>query len=148
MSLKVMNGARTLDSANLVTDIAYQTLTVGGTAQVNSTGVDMSGHAEFLACCMGMAVHANATLTWYIQESDEAAANFVNISGATKVMAASSANDAAWIDVNWKHPDRLKYGRIVAIATGANTATVAATSLRVQQINGDVTADASFVEVK
>lgn len=147
MSMKVMDGARTIDGANSGTDIPYQTLTVGMTAQANSTGVDMSNHFELLATFLAPAVAAGCTLTCLVQESDEAAANFTNITGAAATIAAGSANLAEWISVDWKHPDRKKYARLSMLATGANTATVAALSLRVNEGGGDVDADDNMTEV-
>lgn len=146
MSMKVMDGARALDGTNLTADIVQTTLTVGGTATVNSTGVEMTDFFEFLAHILVTSVDAGATLVVVAQESNEAAANFTNITSATQTFAATAANDSAWFDVDWKHPDRGKYARLSATVTGANTAVLSGATFRIQPHGGPVTADASVVE--
>lgn len=147
MSLKVMQGAKTVDAANYLPDIKYLTLTVGATAQANSTGVDMSEHFEFIAVCSAYAVAAGCTLTWYVQESDTVGGTYTNITGASVVCAASAVNLSKWFTVNWKHPDRKRFARLSAIVTGANTATIAANSLRVNPSGGPVDISADVTEV-
>lgn len=146
--LKVMDGARTLDGANHTPDLPYSTLTVGGTATANTTGVDMKAHAEFLACVCVSAIAAGATLTVKAQESNEAAANFADIADASMEFAANTANDAQWFSVDWNHPDRLRYARLTATVTGANTAKLSANTLRVHKTDGPQTKDDAFTEIK
>ncbi len=146
MSLKVMDGARTLDGANSTCDIAHQTLTVGATAQANSAGVDMTNFFEVMAHVNVLSTAAGCTLTVYGQESDDNS-TFTNISGSSQVIAPSQANDSVWLDVNWKNPTRKRYFRVSALATGANAAILSAATLRVGPHGGDMTVDDSFDEV-
>lgn len=146
MSLKVMDGVRTLDGANHTPDLPGTTLTVGGTETANTTGAEMKDFFELLASILVTSVAAGCTLVVKAQESNEASANFTDIPGASITFAANTANDAQWIDVNWKHPDRKRYGRLTATVTGANAATLSATTLRVGPHGGDMTADDSFTE--
>jgi len=148
MSLKVIDGAKAIDGANLACDIDYQTLTVGGTANVESTSVDMSEFFELLAHITVDAVDAGCTLKVAVQESDEADASFTNITGALAEFAAGAADDSVWMSVNWKHPDRKRYARLQAIVTGANTALLTAGTLRVQPHGGPMSVDTGVVEVK
>jgi hypothetical protein len=142
--LRVVDGAYTLAAGTFTIDIPYKTLTVGGTANAESTGVDMSGHWEFLANVCGYVIDAGCTLTVTVQESDEAAASFTNITGASHSYAAGSANDSKWFSVSWRNADRKKYARLQAIVTGANTATLSAVTLRVLPNAGPINTDASF----
>ncbi|GAG44021.1 unnamed protein product, partial [marine sediment metagenome] len=119
------------DGANSTPDLVSTTLTVGGTATANTTGVDMVAHSEYLACIQVTSVAAGCTLVVKAQESNEAAANFTDVTGAAITYAANTVNDAQWVDVDWRHPDRLRYARLTATVTGANAAVLSANTLRV-----------------
>lgn len=140
MSMKVMDGLRTLDGANAAIDITPLSRASGTTT--NSTSADMSGHFEFLASVQAGVVNTSVAVT--VQESNEAAANFANI--ATAVVTMNTTNTHKVISVNWKHPDRKRYVRLQGITAGGGATLYGAVGLRVQQCNGDVTADSSVVE--
>ncbi len=126
--LKVINGLETVDGANNKIDIPYQSVT----AQVNSTGVDMSNHDEFLAAFLGAAITGSGTLTCLVQESDEAAANFANVEGgeSNAVATINAANMLYVMSVDWRGPTRKKYARL-SVINATNAVAVSALGLRV-----------------
>lgn len=131
--LKIIDGLATLDGANFKIDIPYQSVT----AQVNSTGVDMSDHNEFLGAFASAAVTGSGTLTCLVQESNEAAANFANVTGgvANAVATISAANCLKILAVDWRGPLRKKYARLSAI-NATNAVAVSAVGLRVGKRSG------------
>jgi hypothetical protein len=132
MSLKVIDGLMTLDGANYKIDIPYQAVTAAAT--VNSTGVDMSAHSEFLAAFLGAAVTGAGVLTCLVQESNEAAANFTNVTGGASnaVTTISAANTLKVMSVDWRSPLRKKYARLSVVAA-TNTVAVSAVGCRVSK---------------
>ena len=142
MSLKYMDGMATIDGANNAVDIPVLLRT---NTTVNSTSVDMSEHHEFLAVLQVGAVETAANVTVVVQESNESAANFTNITGAT-TGAVNTANTQSMVDVNWKDTRRRRFARLQSITGTTNNATFGATSLRLNK-SGDQSADAALVEV-
>jgi len=145
MSIKVMDGARTLAGATATADIPIANYANANT--MNSTGVDMKDHFELLVALIGGVVTGTAVVTLYAQESNEAAANFTNIASATATLtAAAESNLSKWISVNWKHPDRKRYARVSGVVSVANAAFYGALTLRVGPHGGAVTADGALTE--
>ncbi len=138
MSLKVIDGLRTIDGANAAMDMNIQTITAVNT--VNGSSHDMKNHFEFIAVCLNDATEAGATCTFVGQESNDDS-TFTNISGSSAVIAADSANTVELIQVDWKHPDRKRYARVAAVVTGANTSIVGIVGMRVQAKGGDLSVD-------
>ena len=144
MSLKVINGLRGVDGANSGMDIDIQAIVFGNT--VNGAVHDMVAHFELLFLCLNDDVDAGATLVFHAQESNEAAANFTNITGASVTVAAEVANTVELLSIDWKNPDRKRYARVCATVTGANNADVGAVGLRLQEHAGDKAIDTNVDE--
>ncbi len=134
MPLKVIDGLRSQAHANSDLDLNVQPIVAGNT--VNGAVHTIDGFGEFLALFTVDDVDTGATLIVKVQESNEAAANFTNISGATKTIAAGSADIIEMISVDWKHPDRKKYARVTAQVTGANNADLSAVGLKMVPFGG------------
>lgn len=126
MSLKVIDGLRTLDGANHKIDIPAQSVASGAT--VNGTSHDMSDHNELLAAFLGGAVTGAGSLACVVQESNEAAANFTNVAGAT--VTITTANFGQLMSVDWRSPLRKRYARL-SVTASVNTVAVSAAGLRV-----------------
>lgn len=141
MSMKVIDGARTLDGANFGCDLPPLSIASGNTR--NSTGVDMSGHYELIANVEAGVVNTSVAVT--VQESNESAANFTNITGA--VVTMNTNNTSKVMSVDWKHPDRKKYARLQGITAGGGATLYGATTLRVAENAGPVSLDSSVVAV-
>ena len=123
--LKVIDGLRTYDHANAKTEIPSQS--INGTA-VNSAGsLDMADHRELIAVALAGAVTGTGVLTVQIQESNEAAANFTNVTNA--VLTLNTANTLKLHSVDWRKPARKRYARLQANTT--NAVVVSAFSLAV-----------------
>ena len=144
MSLKVMDGARTIDGANIGGDLSAENVAA---STVNATSVDMSspGHHELLVAISCGVLTGTGTLAVFVQESNEAAANFTNIASAIQSFAATNDNTSKWISVDWKKPDRKRYARVVA-TTALNSTVYSALTLRVQP-RQQVTIDGAMVAV-
>lgn len=122
--LRVCDGLRTANHANSVVDLPSQSVT----AQVNTTSVDMANFSELLVHAQCNAVTGSGTGDIVVQESNEASANFTNISGASSNFSA--ANTAKPIHVNWRsNGARKKYARLAAFNT-TNAVTLSATTYR------------------
>lgn len=145
MSLKVIDGARLVDAANNACDIVPLDRT---DATTNSTGVDMSGHEEFLVVAMIGLLDASHGLTIAIQESDEAAANFTNITTPQNTVTTMANNTTRVWSVDWRHPDRKRYARIQGIDDATNSALWGAQSIRAKPTSGPVTVDTDVIECK
>jgi hypothetical protein len=134
--LRVAHGLRMNDGANAVSDIPPANYSAG---TVNAASVEMTDFNELLAVITAGVVASGGTAQLIVQESDESAANFTNISGATATINNAS-NTSALVSVDWKHPDRKKYARAQVItATAASFHGVA--TMRVQPIGGPVDED-------
>ena len=146
MSIKVIDGARTLDGANNGLDIAPANYATGNTA--NSTGVDMSEFFELIAMVQAGVVVGTATVTVYAQESDDNS-TFTNISGASvSFVNNADSNTGQVLSVNWKHPGRKRYARVSGVVSVANAAIYGVSTLRVQPHGGPMTIDSSVDETK
>lgn len=143
MSLKVMDGARTLDGANHEPDLDNRTLVVEMEATMISPILNMVDFTEVMYQILVTNVDTGATLVVKARESNKGT-NFTDIPGASITFPPNTTNDAQWIDIDWKHPDRKRHVDLHARVTGANTATLSATSLRVAPRGGDMTPDESF----
>ncbi len=141
MPLKVIDGLRTVTHGNSQLDLDVQAIVAGNT--VNGAVHTMDGFGEFLALFTIDDVDVGATLIMKVQESNEAAANFTNIAGAEKTVAAGAANDAELISVDWKHPDRGKFARVTAQVTGANNTDLSAIGLKMVPFGGSAGLDLS-----
>lgn len=141
--LKVIDGLRTTDGANSGTQIGMISRTAG---TVNGPGVAMGGHFEALALVGIGSVAASTNCTYNVQESNDNS-NFTNISGATTVFNASAANLSRVIGIDWKHPDRKAYARLVQIVAGAGAVVGGGEILRVNQNAGPVNTEASTIPV-
>ena len=145
MSLKVMDGLRTLDGANMTCDLPPADRT---NTAVNTTGVDMSAHNELLVSVQQGVVDAGQVGSVKVQESNEAAANFTDITGAVASFnGAASSNLTQVISVDWRSPERLKYARLVGTFGSTNSALVGAVTMRVGAKKDVQTADGALVEV-
>ncbi len=145
MSLKVIDGARFLGSS--AADIPISNYANASTT--NSASQDMSEFFELMAQLDVGVIVGTASVQFVVQESNESAANFTNISGATvTVVNSANSNLAKRISVNWKHPDRLRYARLQGLVTVANAAFFGATIARLQPRGGDMDIDDSVTEVK
>ncbi len=141
MGLKVMDGARTLDGANNGIDAPA----VGATAgTVNTTGVSMADHEELMVCLAVGVMTGTGTLAVAVQESNDDT-TYTNISGALVSVAADGDNTGYIIDVDWRHPDRMKYARVQAI-TANNTCFHSIQTIRLKNKQA-VTADGAVTEV-
>lgn len=145
MSLKVIDGLRTVDGANSGIDMAIQAIIAGNT--VNGASHDMKDHFEFLAICINDDTDVGATLTFRVQESNDNS-TFTNITGASAAVASNTANTVELISVNWKHPDRQRYARVTATVSGANNGDCAVVGLRLQANAGDIDVDDNVAEVE
>jgi hypothetical protein len=146
MSLKVMDGLRTVDGANAAVDIAIANYASGNT--MNGTSHDMKDHFEFLVSAQAGVVTGTAVVTIVVQESNEAAANFANVASAAVSFANNAnSNQAKLISVNWKHPDRKRYARVQGLVTVANAAFYGVHAMRVAPHGGPVTADSALTGV-
>lgn len=145
--LKVIDGLKLVDAANNTPDVKAADRT---NATTNSTGVDMSEHEELLAILHLGVVDASHGMTFAIQESDEAAANFTNITTPVNTVlsiAAANSNTQRVLSVDWRHPDRKRYARVQGINDATNSALWAATTLRCRPKGGPVGVDDNVVEV-
>lgn len=142
--LRAIDGASSIDPANNGVDITPLDRTA---ATVNATGVDMSGHASFWGMMMAGVIDASTNVTLWVQESNEAAANFVNITGASTVLETADDDQSAQLYVDWRHPDRKKYARLVGIVAGSNSALYGAFSLRLDALRNDGTVAADVTAV-
>lgn len=141
MTLKVMDGARTLDGANSTPDLPHEDQ---ANTTVNTTGFDMNDFMELLVNVNTGVVDASQVGGVYVQESNDNS-TFANISGASVAWnGASSSNLSDWISVNWKHPDRKRYARLSGVFGATNSAAAGAVGLRVQPKGGPVSADGSM----
>jgi hypothetical protein len=132
--LKVIDGLRTSNHANSVVDIAAQSVVHGTTnANVVSTSVDMANFAELLVVGLCNAVTGTPTGTIAIQESNEAAANFVNVTNA--VLTFTAANTVKVHSLDWRKPNRKRYARLSAY-NATNAITLAGITERVHQTHG------------
>jgi hypothetical protein len=142
--LRAFDGARSIDPANQGVDITPLDRTA---ATVNATSVEMSNFASLIGMMMAGVIDAATNVVLWVQESNEAAANFVNITGASKALEAGDDDQSVQVYVDWRHPDRLKYARLVGIVTGSGSALYGAWSLRVDSLrnDGSIGADAAAV---
>lgn len=124
MPLKVIDGLRTANHANAVIDFAQLVA-----AQVNGPGTDMSEHLEAVYVGTCSAVTGSGTGTIVMQESNEASANFTNVTNAS--LAFNTANTVKVGSVDWRKPNRKRYARLAAF-NATNSITLQGTLLRVQ----------------
>lgn len=145
MSLAAYHGTRSIDPANNGLDIP-PTDRSSGTVN-GASSLDMKDHASFLAVMSVGVIDASTNVTLLAQESNEAAANFTNISGASTVVVAAANNTAVQIAVDWRNPDRLRYVRVVGVVAGSNSALYGVSSLRLDPLvnDGAVGADVTVV---
>lgn len=142
MSLKVMDGMRTLDGANYGLDIPPANYANANT--MNGTGVDMADFFELIATAISGVVTGTAVATVKVQESDTLGGTYADVSGASQVFtAAAESNLCKVISVDWKHPDRKRFGRAQNVVSVANAAFIGVSTLRVQPKGGPMTADTS-----
>lgn len=132
--VKVINGLRTIDGANAAVDLPVEARTAANTT--NSTGIDMKDHAELLVVAQSGVITGLGVATFTVQESDEAAANFANVTeggvaASVDFTAAAESNMQKIISLDWNDPARKRYARVVQ-ATTVNTAEAGAITLRVQ----------------
>lgn len=123
--LKVIDGLRGLynnGAANCTVGLPYQSFT----AAVNGAAIDMANFAELLVLGFLMAPTGSGTGVIYVQESNEAAANFANVANAS--MALSAANTERFHSVDWRNPARKRYARLVG-ANATNAVTMMGTVL-------------------
>lgn len=129
--LKVIDGLATVDGANSKIDIPAQSVTAAAT--VNGTSHDMSDHNEFIAAFLGGAVTGAGVLTCKVQESNEPAANFADVTDA--VQTVSTSNALKLISVDWRKPNRKRYARLTVTAA-TNTVAISAVAVRVNKRSG------------
>jgi len=144
MSMKVMDGLRTVGGATLELDIPPLSRATGTT--VDGPAIDMAGHFELLALAQAGLIGASSSCSVVVQESNEPAANFADVPGSTVILTAS--NTQKLVDVNWKHPDRKRYARLRMVTAGTSASLAGALTLRLNQCNGDVSKDGALTEVK
>ena len=145
MSLKVMDGMRTLDGANYGLDIPPANYANANT--MNGTGIDMNDFFELIATAMTGVVTGTAVCTVKVQECDTSGGTYADVSGAEATFTNNAeSNLCKVIDVDWKHPDRKRYARVQNVVSVANAAIIGVSTLRVQPKGGDMTADTSVDE--
>ena len=127
--LKVIDGLRTANHANSVIDFPAQSITT----QANSTpSVDMANFAELIYVGICNSVTGSGVGQLQVQESNEAAANFVNITNA--ILAFTTANTIKIGSVDWRNPSRKQYARLTGTNT-TNAITLSGHTQRVQPLN-------------
>lgn len=145
MSLKVMDGMRTLDGANYGLDIPPANYANANT--MNGTGVDMNDFFELIAIAQAGVIVGTAVATVAVQECDTSGGTYANVTGASVAFtAAAESNLCKIIDVDWKHPDRKRYARVQNVVSVANAAIIGVSTLRVQPKGGPMTKDTSVDE--
>ena len=145
--LRAIDGASSIDPANNGVDLTPLDRTSG---TVNATSVDMSGHASLLGMMMAGVIDASTNVSLLIQESNEVAANFVNItspSTASGVLEAADDNQSLQVYVDWRHPDRKKFARLVGVVTGSGSALYGLWSIRLDALRNDGTVAADVTVV-
>ena len=145
MSLKVIDGARTLDGTNNGVDIPPANYANGNT--MNSTGIDMKDFFELIGMVQAGVVIGTAQVDVYVQESNDDS-TYTNITGAQVTVANTESNTGQVFSVNWKHPDRKRYARVSGVVSVANGAIYGVSTLRVQAHGGDMSVDSSADETK
>ena len=145
MSLRVSDGARTLDGANYGLDIAPANYANANT--MNSIGIDMVDFFEVMAMIQLGVIVGTAVVTVYGQESDDNS-TFTNISGSSLAFTnAANSNQGGVLAVNWKHPDRKRYFRVSGVVSVANAAIYGVSTVRVAPHGGPITKDTSVDQV-
>jgi len=132
--LKVIDGLRTFNAA--APDLAAQSVTT----QVNTGSVDMANFAELLVVGQCNSLGGGGVGSLAIQESNEAAANFTNITNAA--LAFTVANTMKVWSGDWRKPNRKRYARLAAFNTTANV-TMSAVTLRVRPTRAALTLEAN-----
>lgn len=142
--LKVIDGLRTVDGANATCDILPADRT---NTTTNGTGVDMADFEELIAVAMIGTLDASHGQTIAIQESDEAAANFANITSPDNTVHTSVTNTLHVWSVDWRHPDRKRYARVQVIDDATDSALTGVATMRCRPKGGVVTVDSNVTEV-
>ncbi len=140
MALKLLEGMRTHTTSP---DISPQVITAPNT--VNGGSHDMREHLEFLATVLVGATTSN--VLFIVEESNEAAANFVAIPSANAVFTGSDDDETESIVVNWRNPARKRYVRITASTVGGTSGTVAAVGHAIGSHLGDLDAGNNITEI-
>lgn len=145
MSQKRTDGMRTIDGANSAIDLAPLSRASGTTT--NTTGVDVSGFQEFVAGLEAGAIGAASNVQMVVQESNESAANFTNITGAS--VNINTTNQQKLIRVDCRNPDRKKFMRTQSITSGGNASVYGVFTLRLTPTgpNADQSADGAMTSV-
>lgn len=145
MSLKVIDGVRTVDGTNAAIDIPYATYAAANTT--NGASHDMKDHFEFIATLHVSNSGTTTTIMVNVQESNDGS-TWANIANAGVTVGVNTQNKSYLISVDWKHPSRKRFSRLQSVIGGASTSAVfSASGMRVAQSGGNVAVDSNVTAI-